>query len=272
VWESRFIRRQGTRLHGLWRPGRGAPIVVLPGVMADAESFVPVAEAIALPEPVLVIDRRGRASSGPLGEGYSLETEVADAKAWIDRLGGAVSLVGWSYGATIAIETAARDRRVERTIGYEPVLGPFGTDALPALRVADLARRVEIVNVDVSRLPGERVEELRATPAWPVLCRLSEPLVEELEALNAFSPDERWRDVGVELIIGSHSLGVEPYGPAFDRVAELLPRSATTVLPGHGHLAHAEDPSALGSLIGDLMSRPAAGPLGAGTRPSENAF
>ncbi|MEV6925150.1 alpha/beta hydrolase [Dactylosporangium sp. NPDC051485] len=251
--ESRSIQRDGVQLHGLWRPGQGSPVLVVPGVMADAESFVPVVEAITRPEPVLILDRRGRSSSGPLGEGYSMETEVADTAAWIGHLGAPVTLVGWSYGATIALETAARDERIEGIVGYEPVLGPFGRDALPALREADPDRRVEIINLDVSRLPKERVETLRTTPAWPVLRRLSEPLAEELTALNAFRPHESWAEVAAELILGEHNRGVEPYGPAFERVVGHLPRSRTTMLPGQGHLAHTEAPAELGRLIGELI-------------------
>lgn len=99
--QSRSIRRDGTRLHGLWRPGQGDPILVVPGAMANADSFVPVVAAIKRPEPVLILDRRGRSSSGPLGQDYVVAAEVADVTAWIDHLGSPVTLVGWSYGATI---------------------------------------------------------------------------------------------------------------------------------------------------------------------------
>ncbi|HLR94965.1 MAG TPA: alpha/beta hydrolase [Jiangellaceae bacterium] len=253
--ESRSIQRNGIRLHGLWRPGRGDPILVVPGVMADAESFVPVVEAIECPEPVLILDRRGRSPSGPLGEGYSVATEVADASAWVDHLGTPVTLVGWSYGATITLELAARDARVKSVVAYEPVLSPFGEDALSALRTAGPERRVEIINLDISLFPPERVEALRATPAWSVLRRLSEPAAEELAALNTFQPSEDWLNVTAELILGEHNRGNEPYGSAFERVAEHLPHARTTILSGQGHLAHADAPTELGSLIGELIQR-----------------
>ncbi|GAB3298592.1 alpha/beta fold hydrolase [Epidermidibacterium keratini] len=223
--------------------------------MADAQSFAPVVEAISRAEPVLILDRRGRSPSGPLGEGYSVATEASDLTAWIDHLAGAVTLVGWSYGATIALEVAATDKRVQEVVGYEPVLGPFGRDAMTELRDADLNRRVEIVNLDISRFPQERVEALRSSPAWPTLCRLSEPLPDELAALNAFRPKGTWSSIAAELILGENNLDAEPYGPAFERVRTLLPHSTTTILPGQGHLAHVDAPAALGKLISELITR-----------------
>ena len=246
------------RLHGLWRQGAGTPVIVVPGVMADAEAFRPVAEALERPDPVLVLDRRGRGPSGDLGAGYGVDAEVADLLAWAAELGGA-RLAGWSYGGTIALEAAARAGAdgpvVGPVVAYEPVLGPFGASALPALREADPDRAVEIVNLDVSLFPRERVEALRSSPAWNVLRALAAPLAAELTALNEFHPDPaEWSRVRAELILGEHNRGAEPYGPAFDRVADLLLASRTTLLPGQGHLAHAEDPVALGRLMGDLLA------------------
>ncbi len=249
-----WIRRNGVLLHGLWRRGQGAPIVVIPGVMADAEAFAPAIAAMERPEPVLILDRRGRFPSGELGEGYSLATEVEDARAWVDHLGSPVIMVGWSYGATIALELAAGDDRVTKLVAYEPVLAPFGREALPALRAADLDRRVEIINRDISLFSRERVAALRESPTWSVLSRLAAPLPEELTALDGFQPDPlRWSKVAAEMILGEDNRGVEPYGSAFERVRALLPLATQTILPGQGHLAHADDPSALGRLIGELI-------------------
>lgn len=228
---------------------------MIPGVMADAQSFAPVMEAIDRPEPVLIVDRRGRSASGPLGEDYSVETEVADAQAWIEHLGGRAALAGWSYGGTIALEVASRDPRAAGVVAYDPGIGPFDAEILAALRAAVTDRRVEIINLDFSRVPAAEVEALRASPVWPELRRLAEPLADELTAASSFEPSDAWAAVRAELIIGEHSQGVEPYGPAFDRVVERMPRARTTVLPGHGHLAHRDDPFALGRLLGELLPR-----------------
>ncbi|KIF72938.1 hypothetical protein QR77_00825 [Streptomyces sp. 150FB] len=260
--ESRTIERDGVRLHGLWRPGKGVPVVVVPGAMADAEAFRPVVEAMDLPHPVLVLDRRGRAPSGDLGPGYGIDTEVADLLAWVAEFG-QTRLAGWSYGGTIALEAAARTGAdgsasgpvVGPVVAYEPVLPPFGMAALPSLREADPDRAVEIVNIDISRSPRERLEALRASPAWKTLRLLAIPLAAELTAINAFHPDPaKWSRVRAELILGEHNQDAEPYGSAFNRVVDLLPRSRTTLLAHQGHLAHAEDPVALGRLMAELLA------------------
>src|SRR5699024_3054244 len=134
-----------------------------------ANSFVPLADAIQRPEPILIVERRGRGASDGLGHGYSVETEVADLRAWIDDLGQPVYLYGWSYGATIAIEAAAKDRRVLCTVAYEPVLRPFGRSAIPRLIEADPDERVRIINVDISGLSHDQFERLRFTPEWESL-------------------------------------------------------------------------------------------------------
>ncbi|MGD7705430.1 alpha/beta fold hydrolase [Microlunatus sp. Y2014] len=101
--------------------------------MADARSFVPVVEALSHPGPALILDRRGRSHSGEPGDDYTVETEVADLLAWIDSLDADVQLADWSYGATIALEAAARDARIRGVVGYEPVLPPFGAELIPAV-------------------------------------------------------------------------------------------------------------------------------------------
>lgn len=253
--ESRTIIRDGTSLHGLWADGTGTPVIVVPGVMADARAFEPVATAFGEPGPVLVLDRRGRRLSGPLGADYSGAVEVADLRAWIGELGGPVRLFGWSYGATIVLETAAIDDRVVTTVAFDPVLGPFAAEAGAALRAADLDGRVEIVNRDISRVPAEQVVALRASPAWAVLRELAHPLPDEHAAVNAFVPDPRWARVPARLILAELSRGTEPYGPAVDRAAARLPLATTDLLPGLGHLAHAENPAALGAFAGRLLRR-----------------
>lgn len=255
--ESRHIDRDGTRLHALWQPGIGPPLVIVPGVMTDAKGWRRVAAAIDSPAPILILNRRGREPSGPLGPGYGVETEVLDLLAWLDLLDSPSRLFGWSYGGSIALEAASRSAAVRHVLAYEPVLSPFGATALPALSSAteagDLDRVVEVVNLDVSKYPPSHVAALRSSPAWAPLRGWAAPVAEELAALNAFTPE--WPlDIPIDLIIGAHSRGDTPYGTAFTAVQELLPTATTHVLPGQGHLAHVEAPESLGHLLRDIIA------------------
>lgn len=236
----------------------GAPaLLVLPGVMSDAQGWRDVVGALTAWPSVAVVNRRGRAPSGPLGDGYSLRTEVADLGAVLDALGEPRAVFGWSYGALVAL-LAAEERPVRRLIGYEPVVRPFGADALEELKAADAAvdldRAVEIVNRRISGFSARYVEELRADRAtWEVLRRLSEPLYAEIAALNAAQPRALGgRAERIDLIIGARNRGLAPYGTAFEDVRALVPGAAVHELPGQGHLAHVEGPAELAALLDTL--------------------
>lgn len=235
-------------------------LLVVPGVMSDARSWRHVALAMEGWPSVSIVNRRGRTPSGPLGEGYSLRTEVEDVQAVLDVVGQPEALFGWSYGGLIALLLAS-ERAFDRVIAYEPVDPAFGNAALPSLRAADAAqdwdRAVEIVNEQVSGFPAEYVEALRADhSAWSTLRRLSEPLYPELHALSSVEIGDGLgsQAKAIDLIIGERNLSAEPYGTSFERVAAMLHTCTVRRLDGQGHLAHLEDPAALGLLLDGLAS------------------
>lgn len=245
----------GTRLTAEVRPGRGTPILVVPGVMADAATWRPVVDGIDLPNPVVTLNRRGRAGSDALGSHYSASVEIDDLRHAIGAFG-EVHLVGWSYGALIALETALCGVQIRSLTAYEPVAAPFAPDAVEPIRAAvaagDLDRAVELVNTDVSGFSADHVAELRRSPAWSILRLLAEPLAEELGAINAYQPSmDSYRDLQtpVTLILGAVNEGLEPYGTAFAAFATALPGARVIRLPGQGHLAHVYAPAELAHAI-----------------------
>ncbi|GAA4977952.1 alpha/beta fold hydrolase [Actinoplanes utahensis] len=259
--ETREIERNGARLHALWRPGHGSPLVIVPGAMADAAGWRHVGAAIERPEPVLILNRRGRAPSSPLGTGYSVETEVLDLLAWLSWLAEPVRLFGWSYGGLIAIEAATRSPAVRQVVAYDPVVSPFGAEAVPELREAvaagDLDRAIEVVLIRVSRSTPEHAAALRGTPAWAPMRQWVRPAPEELAAINSHtSGPRRWAaiSVPVDLVVGEESQQNASYGTVFTAVARLLPKAPVHVLAGQGHLAHVNDPELLGRLITGLIT------------------
>lgn len=254
----RFTRAGAT---ALMRDGAGTPLVLVPGVMADAASWQPVVDNIHLPNPIVVVNRRGRAPSGPLGPHYSVRTEVDDLSQILDELGTDAHLFGWSYGGLIAVEAATERYDLRSLTLYEPVTLPFAAEQVAPLRDAvargDLDRAVEIVNRDISGFSAEYVAQLRRSPAWATLVPLAAPLAEELAALNDHSPAlGRYPslDMPVTLLVGEQSEGGFPYGKPFALFASALPQARTVRLAGQGHLAHVHAPDLLGKHITDAVT------------------
>jgi pimeloyl-ACP methyl ester carboxylesterase len=257
----RSLRFERAGATALVRDGAGAPLVLVPGVMADAESWRPVVDHIHLPNPVVVVNRRGRAPSGPLGQHYSVRTEVDDLNRVLDDLGTDAHLFGWSYGGLIAVETATERYDLRSLTLYEPVTLPFAAEQVAPLRDAvargDLDRAVEIVNRDISGFSAQYVEDLRRSPAWATLVPLAAPLAEELAAINAHSPAlGRYPDLDlpVTLLVGERTEGGFPYGKPFALFAGALPQARTVRLAGQGHLAHVQAPDLLGKHITDAVT------------------
>ncbi len=254
------MNRSGSPLSAEHRPGTGAPLVIVPGVMADAVTWRPVVEAIDLPNPVVTVNRRGRHPSGALGAEYTVGIEIDDLRHVIDSLGEPVHLFGWSYGALIALETALDHGNILSLTAYEPVARPFAAEALTPLREAvaasDFDRVVELVNTVVSGFSADYVAELRRNPVWPVLRSLAPPLADELTAINDYEPAYfRYRRlaVPVTLLLGELNDGLAPYGTAFAPFADALPQARVVTLRGQGHLAHAAAPGQLGRAITEAV-------------------
>ncbi|MEU5299300.1 alpha/beta fold hydrolase [Streptomyces noursei] len=233
-------------------------LVVVPGALSDAHEWRRVATALDAWPSVTVVNRRGRAPSGPLTSAYSLQTEVDDLGVILDERKGTQTLFGWSYGGLIAL-LAANGRSLHHVIAYEPVMRPFGSHALPDLKTAeetaDWDATVEIVSRQVAGLDTAHVEALRADrQGWAALRHLSRPVHAETAALNAAPPpDELARRADrVDLIIGQCNHGTAPYGTSFDDVRQRVPHARVHVLAGQGHMAHLQAPTELGHLLDGL--------------------
>ncbi|KDN82488.1 alpha/beta fold hydrolase [Kitasatospora cheerisanensis] len=111
---------------------RGTCVVLIHGAAAGRSQALPVLPLLhALRLPTLTVTYRGDAGApvSPDGLAHFGETEWQDVDAAIgsalDHGAGRVVLCGWSMGATIALQTAARSARRERIAGLvldSPVL------------------------------------------------------------------------------------------------------------------------------------------------------
>lgn len=93
--------------------GSGAPVLLIHGLAADAETMAPVAQALAGEARVIAYDRRGYGSSGAPEpyHGTTVAEQAEDAAALLRALDPGPALVcGDGFGALIALDLAKRHR------------------------------------------------------------------------------------------------------------------------------------------------------------------
>lgn len=129
------VHANGIRQHYLRYGGRGAPLVLIPGITSPAITWGFVAERLAVTHDVYVLDVRGRGLSSTGADlDYDLDSYAADIHGFIRALGlRDVALMGHSMGARIAIRAARQDTSLLSSLVLidPPVSGP-GRRAYPA--------------------------------------------------------------------------------------------------------------------------------------------
>ncbi len=107
--ESRWAEVRGLRLHyRVTGPARGAPVVLLHGLMGHAREWDVAVSELAATHQVWALDQRGHGLS-EWAEEYSRSTMADDLVAWLETVGLESPIVmGHSMGATVALLAAAR--------------------------------------------------------------------------------------------------------------------------------------------------------------------
>ncbi|GIW07381.1 MAG: alpha/beta hydrolase [Dehalococcoidia bacterium] len=98
----------GIRLHAEEWPGRGRPLLCLPGQIGSAHTYAGLAARLAPEHRVIALDPRGRGKSAAPAAGYGYQVHVADTLLAIEHLGlRRPVLVGHSFGGIVALCLAA---------------------------------------------------------------------------------------------------------------------------------------------------------------------
>lgn len=116
---SKFVSVNGLKIHYLDQPGGEPPLILLPGLTANAHSFDGLVAAGLSPRwRTLAVDFRGRGLSDKPESGYSMAAYAADIVGMLDdlQLETAV-LCGHSFGALIGLVLAAQNpERFDRLV------------------------------------------------------------------------------------------------------------------------------------------------------------
>lgn len=239
--------------------GRGAPLICIHGITANAYCFQALADGLTNERAVFAYDLRGRGDSDKPESGYSVPIHAADLSALIDELNlDHPVVVGHSLGALIALYFAAHyPQKLSKLVLIDAGARlPWKTrEEQPAWLTSSIARLgIPVASFD------EYTQRLKVAPFlgpyWNDylefyfehdVYRLSdgsvvskgsrEAVLEEQQNLENFNPELQWGKVQVPTLLMRVGLGL------FTEHDQLLPEaSAAAVRHGIRNCSYANFP------------------------------
>lgn len=258
---ERVRSSDGTTI-GFERHGSGEPVLLVHGATGSVESWALVAPLLADRFEVVVMDRRGRGSSGD-GDDYSMDLEADDVEAVLEAVGDPVHLVGHSFGASLGLFVAARGARLRSLVAYEP---PIATErhtpdglvdrAESLIRDGALEAAAELFLTGAAAVPPEELEIIKSLPeVWQRVTEGVPTVPREARALDANPVDlEALRRVAVPVML---LVGAEQDAPVYldglDEIERTLPDVRRVKIPGQRHLAPGFAPDAFADLVASFI-------------------
>jgi pimeloyl-ACP methyl ester carboxylesterase len=249
--------KDGTTL-AINRVGDGPAVVCVGGALNDRNSTAGVAAGLAGRFTVYSYDRRGRGDSGDT-QPYAAEREFEDLAAVIAAAGGSAMVYGMSSGAVLALRAAGAGVPVTRLALYEPPLSKVVPDGPPgqedyagrlaaAVEAGRLGDALELFMIGVVGMPPQVVAEMRDTPMWPALEKLT-PSLRYDEVVLGDRTVPVTVPIPVTVLAGTAS-------PAWMRaasraVADAMPAGEFRELPDQTHNV---DPSVLAAALAEVFA------------------
>ncbi|MEU4163948.1 alpha/beta hydrolase [Actinoplanes sp. NPDC026670] len=251
----------GTRLV-VRRVGAGDPVILLHGSGGGLHSWAAVAERLAGSFELWMPARRGyHPSDVPPGR-KSFRDEVADVLAVLDTIGRPAHLAGGSYGATLALHTAAAEPSRLRSLSlFEPPLFAAGDALTPLLAryrtalAADDAAGMFTVLDEVTRVPPEVVAAFQAAAGD----RRIDPAtatgwLHDLEALTGDTTGPAtWSTITVPALLMQGADTWAPMPATMDALAAALPGVRRVIWPGQSHFAMMTAPGLVADTLRDFF-------------------
>ncbi|PTT70611.1 alpha/beta fold hydrolase [Arthrobacter sp. HMWF013] len=231
----------------------GSGVVVVPASMVTAADYTKFAQKLsaALGRPVHTFNRRGRGSSSPQPEDYTLDTDIRDLDAVMKHTS-STDVFGHSFGGAVALH-AARTLPVERLAVYDPavsvnhsVKADWTAEYEKATAAGDDGRALAVLNKGLetggafSRMPLSMLtianKLTAATHVGKQQRELMNTGVREIKAIIAADmPAEPFLALPLETLIVVGEKSPAYFGVACGQIHDVLSGSSYTILPAAGH-------------------------------------
>ncbi|SEP18488.1 alpha/beta fold hydrolase [Nitrosovibrio sp. Nv6] len=228
-----------------WRSGAGEPLLLVHGASGDHFAWSSSLAALERHFSVWTIDRRGRGDSGD-ADVYALERECEDIAAVTDAIGGAVNVLGHSFGGLCALEAALLTPNIHRLILYEPSISLTGSGWSVELgarlqALLEAGNREEALLLffrDVVKTPPHEIAAMQAGSNWPGRIAAAHTILRELQSIDryVFQP-ARFSSLRIPtlLLLGSESPSRRHH--IAEALHQVLPGSEAKMLQGQQHSA-----------------------------------
>jgi len=253
------ISADGTTI-GYHQLGHGPALIMLHGANTSGLDFTQLAEPLADLFTVYLPDRRGRGLSGPFSKNYSIQEEVEDLTALVNKTG-AQLLYGLSAGGMICLQASLSLPSIQKMALYEPALfldGTAHTSWLPrfdqemaegkvAAALVTSMKGLELGGPVMNAMPNWLLEVLtnaamkgedkKAGPDDITMRKLAPTLhYDGLLLAEMGGQLERFRKVGAEVLLLGGSKGLPFLKPSLAALEKTLPHVAGRIeFPGLEH-------------------------------------
>jgi pimeloyl-ACP methyl ester carboxylesterase len=244
---EKVISKDGTII-AYGKTGSGPALILVDGAMCNS-TFGPMPKLIPILSKnftVVCYDRRGRGSSSD-STTYSPEREIEDIGAMIDSLDSPVFIFGMSSGAILSLMAAAKWKKIDKLVLYEP---PFELEdnknhLNSRTHIAEIRNMLSSGNKSdavkyflqkIVNMPSFLITVFKVLPMWNRLIELVNTLPYDLEITNSFTLQilKSYSILTPTLIVyGSKS--PEVLKEAASEASERIPNSRIRVLEGESH-------------------------------------
>ncbi|MCO4252579.1 alpha/beta fold hydrolase [Pseudarthrobacter raffinosi] len=249
----------------------GSGVVVVPASMVTAADYTKFAQKLsaALGRPVHTFNRRGRGSSSPQAEDYTLDADIRDLDAVMKHTS-STDVFGHSFGGAVALH-AARTLPVERLAVYDPavsvnhsVKADWTTEYERATAAGDDDRALAVLTKGLetgafSRMPLSMLTIANKLTAGTHVGKQQRELmrtgVREIKAIIAADmPAEPFLELPLETLIIVGEKSPAYFGVACGQIHDILTGSSYTILQGAGHDGVLRAPDKLITELSDFFA------------------
>jgi pimeloyl-ACP methyl ester carboxylesterase len=212
--------------------GRGSPVVVLHGGLANSDYLGSQVQALAARHRVIVVDSRGHGRSTRDAQPFGYDLMTDDVVALLDRLKiQKADIVGWSDGAIIGLDMAMRHpARVGRIFA-------FGANT----QTSGLKEGFDKNPVFAAYMARARQEYARLSPTPDQYDAFQEQIGKMWENQPNWT-DAQLRTIRSPVLVvdGDHDEGIRREHTEY--IARTIPGARLLILPNLSHFAFLQDP------------------------------